>query len=76
MQFAQQLVQTFSWILLTAHETKELREELLATGNLEMTKEQKEGNQPVALFLELLDSWFHNPVSALALCLWSQQSQP
>merc|ERR1711879_176007 len=25
------------------------------------------------LFLELLEPWFHNPVSALALCLWAQQ---
>lgn len=26
-----------------------------------------------SLFLELLVPWFHNPVSALALCLWAQQ---
>lgn len=25
------------------------------------------------LFFELLQPWFHNPVSALALCLWAQQ---
>merc|ERR1719436_686392 len=27
----------------------------------------------VPLFVELLEPWFHNPVSALALCLWAQQ---
>mmetsp|Transcript_8624 Transcript_8624/g.19228 ORF Transcript_8624/g.19228 Transcript_8624/m.19228 type:complete len:764 (+) Transcript_8624:100-2391(+) len=74
-QFAQQLVQTFSWILLTAPETKVLREELVITFKLEeyWAKQQKEANQPVPLFIELLQPWFHNPVSALSLCLWSQQ---
>merc|ERR1712151_1098369 len=55
------LVQTFSWILLTAQETKPLREELLRS---------KPGPQ---LFSQLLEPWFRNPVSALALCLWAQQ---
>merc|ERR1712110_1260526 len=31
------------------------------------------GAAGVPLFLELLEPWFHNPVSALALCLWAQQ---
>jgi len=59
--FAQLLVQTFSWILLTSQETRPLREELLRS---------KPGPQ---LFRQLLEPWFRNPVSALALCLWAQQ---
>merc|ERR1719188_929338 len=64
-EFAQQLVQTFSWILLTAQETKVLRDEL--------AREDCDGDQAKPLFLELLTPWFHNPVSALVLCLWAQQ---
>jgi len=76
-EFAQQLVQTFSWILLTAVETKSLRDELLMTAPLTHDSERRAlqeaslANTP--LFLELLEPWFHNPVSALALCLWAQQ---
>jgi len=84
-RFAQQLVQTFSWILLTSAETKSLREELLATApvsDLHSTPQTDSGAAetwgPAAadvppLFLELLEPWFQNPVSALALCLWAQQ---
>jgi len=68
LEFAQQLVQTFSWILLTSTETKCLREELLQTEPLEGG-----GSGSPSLFLELLEPWFHDPVSALALCLWAQQ---
>eukprot|EP00927_Polykrikos_kofoidii_P079306 TRINITY_DN76093_c0_g1_i1.p1 TRINITY_DN76093_c0_g1~~TRINITY_DN76093_c0_g1_i1.p1 ORF type:complete len:721 (+),score=133.72 TRINITY_DN76093_c0_g1_i1:126-2288(+) len=78
--FAQQLVQTFGWILLTATETKSLREELLATAPLtEIPRPTGQGSggsaaEPVTpLFVELLEPWFHNPVSALALCLFAQQ---
>lgn len=67
IQFAQQLVQTFSWILLTATETKVLRDELARDSG------SRDGQQASPLFLELLKPWFHNPVSALALCLWAQQ---
>merc|ERR1712136_663040 len=31
------------------------------------------GTDGTPLFLELIEPWFHRPVSALALCLWSQQ---
>lgn len=79
-EFAQQLVQTFSWILLTAKETKGLREELLMTAPLTDATTTPLGGRDAAgveggtpLFLELLVPWFHNPVSALALCLWAQQ---
>jgi len=68
LEFAQQLVQTFSWILLTSVETKSLREELLLTQPLE-----EEHSASRSLFHELLEAWFHDPVSALALCLWAQQ---
>eukprot|EP00928_Gymnodinium_smaydae_P043651 TRINITY_DN29203_c0_g2_i2.p1 TRINITY_DN29203_c0_g2~~TRINITY_DN29203_c0_g2_i2.p1 ORF type:complete len:331 (-),score=54.94 TRINITY_DN29203_c0_g2_i2:240-1232(-) len=85
IKFAQQLVQIFSWILLTAKETKGLREELITTpsltafnvgssaaGSCEGTdRGSDDAGSP--LFLELLEPWFHNPVSALALCLWAQQ---
>ncbi|CAE8639092.1 unnamed protein product [Polarella glacialis] len=85
--FAQQLVQTFSWILLTAAETRGLREELLQEAQhpqllalaglrrpLDEASAVKESvTSDIPLFLELLEPWFHNPVSALALCLWSQQ---
>jgi len=71
-ELAQQLVQTFSWILLTATETKSLREELLQTEPLNSLGQATQA--PIdGLFLELLEPWFHNPVSALALCLWAQQ---
>lgn len=68
--FAQQMVQIFNWILLTASETKALREELLST-TLHM--ETPRGGSRTSLFQELLEPWFHNPVSALALSLWAQQ---
>mmetsp|Transcript_35389 Transcript_35389/g.69936 ORF Transcript_35389/g.69936 Transcript_35389/m.69936 type:complete len:741 (-) Transcript_35389:71-2293(-) len=72
LELAQQLVQTFSWILLTAAETKSLREELLLTQPLSSLGQA--GQAPTdGLFLELFEPWFHNPVSALALCLWAQQ---
>mmetsp|Transcript_88456 Transcript_88456/g.245644 ORF Transcript_88456/g.245644 Transcript_88456/m.245644 type:complete len:743 (-) Transcript_88456:31-2259(-) len=83
IEFAQQLVQTFSWILLTATETRSLREELLETaplsecGRMLQASRAAQHAAPPAivtpLFLELLEPWFHNPVSALALCLWAQQ---
>jgi len=99
LDLAQQLVQTFSWILLTAKETKTLREELLkspelleppsaprrrqadtftsaaATFNSNSVSPQlvPQKAPEASLFLELLVPWFHNPVSALALCLWAQQ---
>eukprot|EP00439_Symbiodinium_sp_Y106_P001684 s6808_g1.t1 len=63
--FAQKLVQTFSWILLTAVETRGLREDRLGP--------DAKSDLPRPLFLELLEPWFHNPTSALALCLWAQQ---
>lgn len=76
-EFAQQLVQTFNWILLTAKETKSLREELLLTPILTDVRggaaTNQGGSQEKLIFLELLEPWFYNPVSALALCLWSQQ---
>eukprot|EP00929_Paragymnodinium_shiwhaense_P028686 TRINITY_DN16583_c0_g1_i1.p1 TRINITY_DN16583_c0_g1~~TRINITY_DN16583_c0_g1_i1.p1 ORF type:complete len:753 (+),score=205.81 TRINITY_DN16583_c0_g1_i1:67-2325(+) len=87
IEFAQQLVQTFAWILLTAIETKALREELLQTAPLidsspsassgsraapQTTKPAGQAEE-LPLFLELLEPWYHNPVSALALCLWAQQ---
>lgn len=82
LEFARQLVQTLSWILFTAAETKCLREELVRTGPLADLEDSiavaAEGNPcpgPRALFLELLVPWFHNPVSALALCLWAQQDE-
>lgn len=72
-EFTQQLVQTFNWILLTAKETKNLREELFVTPPLiDIRGVTSQGSQEL-VFLELLEPWFHNPVSALALCLWSQQ---
>jgi len=70
LELAQQLVQTFSWVLLTAIETKILREELLQTAPLDSPGQ---AGQVKGLFSELLVAWFHNPVSALALCLWAQQ---
>merc|ERR1712137_1304383 len=84
LELAQQLVQTFSWILLTAKETKAIREELLHSAPLidaDVAQVASSGNRDEAatdstnasLFLELLVPWFHNPVSALALCLWAQQ---
>jgi len=96
LEFAQQLVQTFNWILLTAKETKSLREELLLTAPVGLGAQTSEKASPAgqsdsaaqagtflsafssaqssrSLFLELLVPWFHNPVSALALCLWAQQ---
>lgn len=82
LELAQQLVQTFSWILLTAKETKSLREELLltpalldaqASGPPATASAATAGTPDASLFLELLVPWFHNPVSALALCLWAQQ---
>lgn len=72
LEYAQQLVQTFSWILLTATETKSLREELLLTPPLDSLGQAGQA-PPEWLFLELLEPWFHNPVSALALCLWAHQ---
>lgn len=75
-EFAQQLVQTFNWILLTAKETKSLREELLLTPPLTDARGSavaSQGSREKLIFLELLEPWFYNPVSALALCLWSQQ---
>ncbi|CAK9059947.1 unnamed protein product [Durusdinium trenchii] len=78
--FAQKLVQTFNWILLTAAETRGLREELLEESQSSerlkrLAGEESSGSQNTTtpLFLELLEPWFHNPASALALCLWSQQ---
>lgn len=80
--FAQKLVQTFSWILLTAVETRGLREELLRESEQhpqllrlagQPTSEEARADLPRPLFLELLEPWFHNPTSALALCLWAQQ---
>merc|ERR1712110_892475 len=72
LELALHLVQTFSWVLLTAIETKSLREELLQTTPLDLPGEA--GHAPKnELFTELLEAWFHNPVSALALCLWAQQ---
>lgn len=97
LEFVQQLVQTFSWILFTATETRRLREELVKTKPI--VDRDKEGVQKLfkpparksssfddadgekkevvddqrSLFLQLLEPWFHNPVSALTLCLWSQQ---
>lgn len=88
LAFAQQLVQTFSWILLTAVETRCLREELLhehsrhpellklagaSPGEDASEPSPSTPNHSTPLFLALLEPWFHNPVSALALCLWSQQ---
>lgn len=91
-KFAQHLVQTFSWILFTAAETKRLRDELLTTTPIAALegdgRARPEGpaarelpgangtGDPAdgtSLFLELLEPWFHNPVSALALCLWAGQ---
>jgi len=79
--FAQELVQTFSWILLTAKETKSLRDELRSVVALPTqlpvydasSNGEAPGNGTHSLFVELLVPWFHNPVSALALCLWAQQ---
>lgn len=89
LELAQQLVQTFSWILLTAKETKDLREELLQTAPLVDADSAVQlaavsstaaprtslsaSATDASLFLELLVPWFHNPVSALALCLWASQ---
>lgn len=100
IDFAQQLVQTFSWILLTATETKSVREELLLASVPDSQVEGRRSNAghsrnessggaiggagggvgvamgatgATPLFLELLEPWFHNPVSALALCLWAGQ---
>jgi len=73
-------VQTFNWILLTAVETKSLRDELLKTRPLSEfdvldCQAGQTGKAAAArpLFLHLLEPWFFNPVSALALCLWAQQ---
>lgn len=81
--FAQKLVQTFNWILLTAAETRQLREELLEESqshpqllqlaSLPNSTSGTGAKEVKPLFLELLEPWFHNPASALALCLWSQQ---
>lgn len=87
LELAQQLVQTFSWILLTAKETKPLREELTQTALADADTttalaprkdtgsdaSRKDTGSDASLFLELLVPWFHNPVSALALCLWASQ---
>ena len=76
--FAQKLVQTFNWILLTAAETRRLREELLEESQshpqlLQLASLPGSSAGSTAevkpLFLELLEPWFHNPASALALCL-------
>lgn len=75
--FAQKLVQTFNWILLTAAETRQLREELLEESQchpqlLQLASLPSTGTgakEVKPLFLELLEPWFHNPASALALCL-------
>jgi len=82
LEFAQQLVQTMSWILFTAAETQCLRDELANTppprDSRESSPQEKVAKASDAatgshsLFLELLEPWFHNPVSALALCLWAQ----
>lgn len=77
--FAQKLVQTFNWILLTAAETRQLREELLEESqshpqllqlaSLPNSTSGTGAKEVKPLFLELLEPWFHNPASALALCL-------
>eukprot|EP00913_Durusdinium_trenchii_P003779 g3500.t1 len=66
--------------LRTAAETRGLREELLEESQSSerlkrLAGEESSGSQNTTtpLFLELLEPWFHNPASALALCLWSQQ---
>merc|ERR1719401_2260055 len=75
LEFAQELVQTFSWILFTASETKCLRDELQEPVMLEPVRPEDllSGGRPWPLFTVLLQPWFHNPVSALGLCLWAQQ---
>mmetsp|Transcript_108187 Transcript_108187/g.312659 ORF Transcript_108187/g.312659 Transcript_108187/m.312659 type:complete len:741 (-) Transcript_108187:145-2367(-) len=75
LEFTQQLVQTFSWILFTATETKRLRDELLEPVPISglFASPVTDEDQERPLFFELLLPWFHNPVSALALCLWAQQ---
>jgi len=72
LELRHQLVQTFNWILLTATETKSLRQELLLTPPL--NSPEQPGQAPAGgLFHELIDPWFHNTVSALALCFWARQ---
>lgn len=78
LTFAQELVRLFGWILLTAVETEPLREELLlAQPSVSTSAANGLPSNAAAvaeqLFLDLLGPWFHNPVSALALCLWSHQ---
>jgi len=70
LAFAQRLVRVLNRVLLTSRETqalrRRLREEALAAprpGGCQV------GEVPAHL-QELLSSWFHCPVSTLALCLW------
>eukprot|EP00397_Hematodinium_sp_SG-2012_P015780 GEMP01016078.1.p1 GENE.GEMP01016078.1~~GEMP01016078.1.p1 ORF type:complete len:745 (+),score=143.98 GEMP01016078.1:91-2325(+) len=65
-EFGSQCVQIFNWILLSAKETRPFRELLLR---------KTAGENDPTLFLELLTSWFVNPISALSLCLWVQEYQ-
>lgn len=83
---SQRLVQSFNWNLFALAETAALREELRHTEPLEDRHRlvsgsggfrrplgESRGRRP--LFWELLEAWFHNPVSTLALCLWAQQHE-
>ncbi|KAF4643179.1 HEAT repeat-containing protein [Toxoplasma gondii] len=60
LQFMHQVVQVFNWILLSAAETQELREEMLQ-------------DPDAKLFRRLLPAWMHNPVATLALSLRMRQ---
>jgi len=68
LPYARRLVRVLNKVLLTAHETRGLRRRLRA----DATTSPRPGSsgQVPALLLELLLSWFHCPVSTLALCLW------
>eukprot|EP00921_Rhytidocystis_pertsovi_P018848 GHVQ01029845.1.p1 GENE.GHVQ01029845.1~~GHVQ01029845.1.p1 ORF type:complete len:271 (-),score=37.14 GHVQ01029845.1:5-817(-) len=57
LEFCHQTVQVLNWILLTSQETRAFRKDLARTNDK-------------CLIKSILIPWFHNPVSAIGLCIW------
>jgi len=68
--FAQRLVRVLNRVLLTSRETQALRRRLREEALAAPRPGGGQVGEVPAHLQELLSSWFHCPVSTLALCLW------
>eukprot|EP00916_Digyalum_oweni_P018278 GHVL01030683.1.p1 GENE.GHVL01030683.1~~GHVL01030683.1.p1 ORF type:complete len:701 (+),score=130.02 GHVL01030683.1:58-2160(+) len=66
-------VQLFNWSLLTAIETRHLREKILHETVATKNKNNEENCENLSMFEELLIPWLYCPMAAVSLCIWVEE---